>query len=128
MVVRSLLSGHQFIRADEYSEGTSSSSTGISALWQDGRVTLQKSGSPSSLSPCTFGVPDMRSYSHDVDLPERSDDQYLDNIGSSSNWRQPPGTPSRMDYFIHAIKLYRILYLTLNSMVFFILPIPAHVI
>lgn len=53
---------------------------------------------------------------HDVDLPERSDDQYLDNIGSSSNWRQPPGTPSRMDYFIHAIKLYRILYLTLNSM------------
>lgn len=52
-------------------------------------------------------VPDER-FSFDVDLPTECDDEYwvADDLGNA--FKQPPGLPSQMSYFVWMIKLSNI--------------------
>ncbi|KZV69843.1 hypothetical protein PENSPDRAFT_651985 [Peniophora sp. CONT] len=51
----------------------------------------------------------------DLDLPIDVDDEYWDNPDPAQMFKQPPGRPSRMGFFIGLIKLGRVLGVALRS-------------
>ncbi|KAF9256488.1 hypothetical protein L218DRAFT_966338 [Marasmius fiardii PR-910] len=51
----------------------------------------------------------------DLELPIECDDEYWDHPDPELAWRQPPGKPSTMAYFISLLKLTRILAMVLRS-------------
>lgn len=57
------------------------------------------------------------SISFDLDLPIDVDDEYWDNPDPAQMFKQPPGRPSRMGFFIGLIKLGRVLGVALRSIV-----------
>jgi hypothetical protein len=52
----------------------------------------------------------------DIGLPTECDDEYLDHPDPNLAWKQPPGIPSRMEYFICSVKLYQILSQILRTL------------
>ena len=62
---------------------------------------------------------DLRFYdSFDVDLPTEVDDEYWENEHEPEQaFKQPPGKPSLLSYFISLIKLIQILAVALRTIV-----------
>jgi len=46
--------------------------------------------------------------SYDLELPIECDDEYWENADPALAFRQPPGKPSQVSYFIHLIKINRL--------------------
>lgn len=58
-----------------------------------------------------------RSFSFDLDLPIDCDDEFWDNDDPVKRFQQPEGKPSKITAFIIFIKLFRILSMTLWTVV-----------
>ncbi|KAJ3878183.1 putative fungal-specific transcription factor [Lentinula edodes] len=52
---------------------------------------------------------------YDVDFPVDCDDEYWDQSDPDSNFKQPAGTPSKVSYFIHYLKLMDILAYSMRA-------------
>ena len=52
-----------------------------------------------------------------MDLPLSCDDEYLEHPDPEKAFEQPPGTPSKMDYFISMIRLNQILAFSQRTLV-----------
>lgn len=57
------------------------------------------------------------SHRYDVDFPVDCDDEYWDQSDPDSNFKQPAGTPSKVSYFIHYLKLMDILAYSMRAIV-----------
>jgi hypothetical protein len=58
-----------------------------------------------------------RPFSFDLDLPIDCDDEFWDNDDPIKRFQQPEGKPSKITAFILFIKLFRILSMTLRTVV-----------
>jgi hypothetical protein len=65
----------------------------------------------SRLSATTFGRPVLHCKPHAIPLPEPIDDEYLSEVNEGC---QPENIPSRIDFFIHSIRLFEVLDETLS--------------
>ncbi|OBS20254.1 hypothetical protein FPOA_06639 [Fusarium poae] len=63
------------------------------------------------LSATTFGRPVLHCKPHAIPLPEPIDDEYLSEVNEGC---QPENIPSRIDFFIHSIRLFEVLDETLS--------------
>ena len=52
-----------------------------------------------------------------MDLPLNCDDEYLGHPDAEKAFKQPPGIPSKMDYFISMIRLNQILGFSQRTLV-----------
>ena len=52
-----------------------------------------------------------------MDLPLNCDDEYLGHPDPNKAFKQPPGIPSKMDYFISMIRLIQILAFSQRTLV-----------
>lgn len=52
-----------------------------------------------------------------MDLPSSCDDEYLEHPDPEKAFKQPPGIPSKMDYFISVIRLSQILAFSQRTLV-----------
>ncbi|KAJ8087138.1 Gypsy retrotransposon integrase-like protein 1 [Marasmius tenuissimus] len=52
---------------------------------------------------------------YDLDLPTECDDEYWDHPDPDQAWRQPPGKPSTVSFFVSLLKLVKILALALRT-------------
>ena len=52
-----------------------------------------------------------------MDLPLNCDDEYLEHPDPEKAFKQPPGIPSKMDYFISMIRLNQILGFSQRTLV-----------
>ena len=52
-----------------------------------------------------------------MDLPLNCDDEYLEHPDPEKAFKQPPGIPSKMDYFISMIRLSQILGFSQRTLV-----------
>ena len=52
-----------------------------------------------------------------MDLPLNCDDEYLEHPDPEKAFKQPPGIPSKMDYFISMIRLNQILAFSQRTLV-----------
>ena len=59
--------------------------------------------------PLAYQLTQLRLTSFDTDLPSSCDDEYLEHPDPEKAFKQPPGIPSKMDYFISMIRLNQIL-------------------
>ena len=53
-------------------------------------------------------IPNIVLYSFDVELPLECDDEYWENPDPELAFKQPPGVPSTVSFFVHIIKLIQI--------------------
>jgi hypothetical protein len=60
---------------------------------------------------------DHLAFSFDVDLPIDCDDEYWENDDPNLAFKQPPGKPSKVAFFISLIKQQEILALALRTIV-----------
>jgi hypothetical protein len=60
---------------------------------------------------------DHLAFSFDVDLPTDCDDEYWENDDPNLAFKQPPGKPSKVAFFISLIKQQEILALALRTIV-----------
>ena len=65
----------------------------------------------------TYGLTHLRVTSFDTDLPSNCDDEYLGHPDPEKAFKQPPGIPSKMDYFISMIRLNQILAFSQRTLV-----------
>ncbi|KAK1235053.1 Gypsy retrotransposon integrase-like protein 1 [Marasmius sp. AFHP31] len=52
---------------------------------------------------------------YDLDLPIECDDEYWDHPDPDQAWRQPPGKPSTVSFFVSLLKLVKLLALALRT-------------
>jgi hypothetical protein len=57
------------------------------------------------------------SFSYDLDLPIECDDEYWDHPDPELRFKQPPGKPSKVSYFVHILKLKKIHLRAIRSLV-----------
>ena len=55
--------------------------------------------------------------SFDLDLPAECDDEYWSPLDPKDAFKQPPGKPSKLSYFIAYLKLSQILAFALRTIV-----------
>lgn len=61
-------------------------------------------------------------HSFDLDLPKNCDDEYWENVDNPErNFEQPPERPAATGFFIHLVKLNKIIALALDTIVSLIL-------
>lgn len=68
-------------------------------------------------------------FSFDLDSPACCDDEYWTNADPEKAFKQPPGKPSVLEFFLQEIKLKRILAFALRTLVSCVhlqLPLVSH--
>ncbi|KAJ8087145.1 Gypsy retrotransposon integrase-like protein 1 [Marasmius tenuissimus] len=78
------------------------------AFWA--MVYMDYSISAASGKPCGLQEED-----YDLDLPIECDDEYWEHPDPEQAWRQPPGKPSTVSFFVSLLKLVKILALALRT-------------
>ena len=59
-------------------------------------------------------------FSFDLDYPVDCDDEYWDHPDPEKAWKQPPGRPSEVAFFISMLQLHELLAICLRTIVSFL--------
>ncbi|KAK1220718.1 Gypsy retrotransposon integrase-like protein 1 [Marasmius sp. AFHP31] len=68
-----------------------------------------------SISALTGKPRGLQEEDYDLDLPIECDDEYWEHPDPEQAWRQPPGKPSTVSFFVSLLKLVKILALALRT-------------